>query len=292
MKKNLLIITIGLSLGLGGCSSVLYNDSLAPVYSISSGKNQTVTSSTSQVKPQMKTDIHSIERPNQQPIVVNDGQNNPYGTPMRPSAVRPNMNTAGTVTATGAATPIATEAANKAQEVAANDPRVKEASQVLANAQSNVQQVQQQTTATVQAARPSNINNTVNNAQQTVVNSAATAATAAVTPPSPATAQSATKSLLQEARTSVASGNYNKAASALERAHRIDPRNAKILYDIAQIRYAQGKYRQSESFASKAANYTKSPALSKKIWTILANSRKALGNSTGAAAAARKAANF
>lgn len=133
-----------------------------------------------------------------------------------------------------------------------------------------------------------------NTATQTVQSGAETvgAAVATATPPKPASSGSATTALLQEARSAVSAGNYEKAASALERAHRIQPGNAKILYDISQIRYAQGKYRQAESFASKAANYSQSNTLSKKIWTMLANSRKALGNTSGAAAASKKAANF
>lgn len=109
---------------------------------------------------------------------------------------------------------------------------------------------------------------------------------------SPAKTPTATTALLQEARVAVAAGSYDKAASALERAHRIEPGNAKILYDIAQIRYAQGKYRQAESFASKAANYSGSKILSKKIWNLLSNSRRALGNASGAESAAKKAATF
>lgn len=136
-----------------------------------------------------------------------------------------------------------------------------------------------------------------NTATQTVQSSAekagaAVATATTTTPPKPASSGTATTALLQEARSAVSAGNYEKAASALERAHRIQPGNAKILYDISQIRYAQGKYRQAESFASKAANYSQSNTLSKKIWTMLANSRKALGNTSGAAAASKKAANF
>lgn len=104
--------------------------------------------------------------------------------------------------------------------------------------------------------------------------------------------ENAAQSLIMDARDAVATGNYEKAASSLERAHNIEPKNAKILYDIAQIRYAQGKYVQSESFASKAAGLSAENSLSKKIWTLLANSRKALGNQTGAQLAQQKADSF
>lgn len=283
-KNNLMVITVGLSLSLGGC---MYSDTLAPIYSISSNN----TPSHSAVRPAGQTNtavnnVASIEQPSNKPVVVSNSQN-PYGTPTRPAGtVRPDI--------PAPSTPDTVAMTDSAKAAAANDPRIKEASQVLANTTTTEQSV---SPIAGQTARPNTV--TPADAQQAVANTANTATAtqaattvAAATPPKPATAQSATKSLLQEARTSVAAGNYDKAASALERAHRIEPSNAKILYDIAQIRYAQGKYRQAESFASKAANYTKSPVLSKKIWTMLANSRKALGNSTGAAAAAQKAANF
>lgn len=276
---------MGLSLSLGGC---IYSDTLAPVYSISSSNKP--TSSTVRPSGQMNTPtsgVASIEQPGNTSVVISNSQNNPYGTVTRPSGtVRPDIQTTTTTPNTVAMT-------DSAKAAAANDPRIKEASQVLADTTAR----QSATPNVGQATRPGSVvgSATAPTTQQTAATTVATATAAtqtATTPPKPATAQSATKSLLQEARVSVAAGNYDKAASALERAHRIEPSNAKILYDIAQIRYAQGKYRQSESFASKAANYTKSPVLSKKIWTILANSRKALGNSTGAAAAAQKAANF
>lgn len=134
------------------------------------------------------------------------------------------------------------------------------------------------------------VNNTVNTSAATAKEAVSNATKPIRT--TPKTTPSATTALLQEARNAVATGKYDKAASALERAHRIEPGNAKILYDIAQIRYAQGKYSQAESFASKAASLSKSPSLSKKTWMLLSNSRKALGNNIGAKTAARKAASF
>ncbi len=102
-----------------------------------------------------------------------------------------------------------------------------------------------------------------------------------------------TQLLLKEANDAVKNNNLPKAASALERAHRINPGNATILYDIAQVRYAQGKYAQAESFASKAATHaSNSPTLAKKIWRLLAKARKASGNASGAASALKKAASL
>lgn len=107
-----------------------------------------------------------------------------------------------------------------------------------------------------------------------------------------ASGASATTALLEEAHQAVSTGNYDKAASALERAHRIEPKNGKILFDIAQIRYAQGEYRQAASFASRAIDSSNDKNLLKKTWSLLANARQALGDNSGADLARKKAASF
>ena len=76
----------------------------------------------------------------------------------------------------------------------------------------------------------------------------------------------------------------------LENAHRLDPNNSKILYDIANVRYHQNRYRDAETFASRAVKAGGSSATLKKSWSLIANSRKALGDNQGAVSAAEKAA--
>lgn len=339
-------VAVFAALGLGGCSNLLYSDTSAPIYSGTKSKqsapsvlNSSVTPLPTNSRGSVPAPVESIERPatSGTGMTVNNHQNNPYGTPTRPTAVNsstaiPAATSSATIptnpeatalpTATAAST--AAAVANPASEVP-NDPRIKEGRSVL-NTQSAVHTATASTAnpvSTATAARPSAVldaaknhvpanapttpdNSAVSHADTKVkttaqqgANTAATqtssatkqAATAA-TQSSAAKAPTATTALLQEARGAVAAGNYDKAASALERAHRIEPGNAKILYDIAQIRYAQGKYRQAASFASKAANYSGSKTLSKKIWTLLSNSRRALGNTSGADSAAKKAATF
>lgn len=293
----------------GSTAPIVLNSTMTPVSS-SLSSSSTMTTTTA-----------SIEQPSND-MAVNTSRNNPYSTygsdsaetgvqvipaqPMRTTAstaattaqtvanstVNSAANTASTVTngatsATSSATNAVTNGVTYAQQdisntvnsgtqyvnnaTAAADTRIKEATEVLAQAQTGAE--------TAETAV-----STAQTATQTAQNTATTAAKTA-TP-------SATTALLQEARAAVGSGDYDKAASALERAHRIEPGNAKILYDIAQIRYAQGKYSQAESFASKAASLSGSSSLSKKAWTLLSNSRKALGNASGAASAAQKAASF
>lgn len=361
--------TFAVAVLLGGCNNLLYSDSVAPVYSKTQPSGQVArTTAPRPINRGSTASTVSIENPNQ-PAVVNQAQNDPYARSsrnpvitqpqpqtaepiIRPPAVgnptqNPVSNTASnqgvavqqpragypnTAAASQSAEQVLSESAKAARS---NDPRIREATDVLnaeqsamdthaseaeklartaeqvaganrptavkeaavrraeAAKQTATQRVEQTTkTASKQVETVQKAAAETATAATVVATSAQSTATAAVTPPQPASPTSATKVLLKDARTAVAAGDYEKAASSLERAHRIQPGNAKILYDIAQIRYAQGKFRQAESFASKAANYSKSTTLSKKIWTILANSRRALGNTTGAAAAAKKAANF
>lgn len=102
----------------------------------------------------------------------------------------------------------------------------------------------------------------------------------------------AVNSLLQRANSELGRGNLDGAAAYLEDAHRIDSRNANILYDIANIRYHQQRYREAESAAARAANIAGTGAVAKKSWSLIANARKALGDNQGAIAAAEKAASF
>ncbi|MBS9781862.1 MAG: tetratricopeptide repeat protein [Gammaproteobacteria bacterium] len=309
MNKKLLILTLGTSIALTGCDSLLYGNTMAPIFSVNQPTAQTPPAMLNQT-------MVPIESSARDSVVVKQAQSNPYGSlPTRPNQVK-NVSQQ----AQGGGTPVANPASNF------NDPRIREASEVLAaedtinnRVSSAVEKVENtpvrpnqamvkrpveavkdnvtaQATETVNAAKEqvqtatATARETVNTAKATTT-AAAAAATEAVRP-APTTTKSATRALLQEAKGAVSAGQYDKAASALERAHRIEPGNAKILYDIAQIRYAQGNYRQASSFASKAATYSNSPTLSKKVWSLLSNSRKKLGNNTGAAAAAQKAASF
>lgn len=348
-----LALPIVIAMVLSGCNSILYSDAVAPVYS----KTQTKQSQTSTVPVNVHSrgsNTVSIERTpaRSRETVVNQIQQNPYArTQTRPVAGSPSVTqtsipanvvadngrlaqgqTGGRMTGLPTNKSATVETLSDSTRIArANDPRIREASEVLGTQagltgqNKKAEQLERVAQQVSTASRPESVKaeavKRAEAARQATITSrqtqsasipnekvvtkkpqpAARPATAAIPatpqpqvkkPPKPATPTSATKALLQEARSAVGAGNYEKAASALERAHRIQPSNAKILYDIAQIRYAQGKYRQAESFASKAANYSKSSALSKKIWTILANARRALGNTSGAAAAAKKAANF
>ena len=97
--------------------------------------------------------------------------------------------------------------------------------------------------------------------------------------------------LLDSADKYVKSNQLDKAGAALERALRVEPRNAGIWHDLAQIRLHQGQYQQAESLASKSNNLAGSNrALQTRNWKVIASARKAVGNSAGAEEAEARAA--
>ena len=82
-----------------------------------------------------------------------------------------------------------------------------------------------------------------------------------------------------------------EAGAALERALRVEPRNAGIWHDLAQIRLHQGQYQQAESLAGKSNNLASgNRTLQSRNWKVIASARKASGNAAGAEEAEAQAA--
>ncbi|HRX71344.1 MAG TPA: tetratricopeptide repeat protein [Candidatus Competibacteraceae bacterium] len=89
--------------------------------------------------------------------------------------------------------------------------------------------------------------------------------------------------LLDSADKYVKSNQLDKAGAALERALRIEPRNAGIWHDLAQIRLHQGQYQQAETLASKSNNLAGgNRALQARNWKLISVARQASGNKSGA----------
>ena len=97
--------------------------------------------------------------------------------------------------------------------------------------------------------------------------------------------------LLSDADRIAKSGNLNTASATVERALRIEPRNAALVYKLAELRLKQQKPRLAEDLAKKAillaANDT---ALKKRSWLLVSEARMMMGNPQGAAEARNKAA--
>ena len=101
----------------------------------------------------------------------------------------------------------------------------------------------------------------------------------------------AVAALLESADKHVKNNQLDKAGAALERALRVEPRNAGIWHDLAQIRLHQGQYQQAESLAGKSNNLASgNRALQSRNWKVIASARKASGNPAGAEEAEAQAA--
>jgi len=96
--------------------------------------------------------------------------------------------------------------------------------------------------------------------------------------------------LLTTAKTQQGSGDFNGAASSLERAQRIAPREPQVLYRLAQVRLSQGDAAQAEQLARRALTYANGrPSLQAEPWNTIAQAREKQGDSAGAALARQKA---
>jgi predicted Zn-dependent protease len=95
--------------------------------------------------------------------------------------------------------------------------------------------------------------------------------------------------LLGHAERQANDGDLRAAAMTLERAIRIDPRNPVLWHHLASVRLAEGNADQAEGLAKKsnalaAGNYP----LQARNWGLIAESRRARGDTAGAQSAERQ----
>lgn len=96
--------------------------------------------------------------------------------------------------------------------------------------------------------------------------------------------------LLTSARQMQSSGDLNGAASNLERAQRIAPREPQVLFRLAELRLAQDAPAQAEQLARRALTYAAGrPALQASLWELIAQARERQGDPAGAAQARQRA---
>jgi len=97
--------------------------------------------------------------------------------------------------------------------------------------------------------------------------------------------------LLEDAEQQSGSGRLDTAAVSLERALRIEPRNAQVWYRLAQVRMRQGKLDQAEGLATKSMVLAGDDRrLRADNWRLVAHIRQRRGDHEGARAADAKAA--
>lgn len=96
--------------------------------------------------------------------------------------------------------------------------------------------------------------------------------------------------LLTTAQQQQGGGDLNGAASSLERAQRIAPREPQVLYRLAEVRLAQGDAAQAEQLARRGLTYAGGrPALQASLWNLIAQARERQGDPAGAAQARERA---
>jgi len=125
---------------------------------------------------------------------------------------------------------------------------------------------------------------------------AQTAAPAAPPPPPmelPVAASPPVLALLTEAQNNHQAGKTEVAAAALERALRIEPRNAGLFYRLAALRLQQEQPQLAEELAKKALSLAGADArLKRHCWLLIETARRKRGDFAGAEEAQRNAQAF
>ena len=84
--------------------------------------------------------------------------------------------------------------------------------------------------------------------------------------------------LLASARQSVGSGQFSQAEMMLERALRLEPRNARLWHEMAQVKYGQKDYGQAVQFCIKSNSLAgKDYGLIQQNWLLMEKAYIELG---------------
>lgn len=89
--------------------------------------------------------------------------------------------------------------------------------------------------------------------------------------------------LLAAANTQAKEGNPDAAANSLERALRIEPRNALLWSKLANVRYLQQDWQQAIQLAAKSNTLSgNDQGLRRQNWNLMGNAYEALGDNAAA----------
>ena len=106
----------------------------------------------------------------------------------------------------------------------------------------------------------------------------------------PVSDSNAVIALVESARTDSDGGNFTKAAGALERALRIEPRNPRLWHELAQLKLKEGDYAQTASMAARSNTWVGTDKMLRAAnWRLIGEAKRSLGDETGAHAAFDKA---
>lgn len=111
--------------------------------------------------------------------------------------------------------------------------------------------------------------------------------------PAPPSTKPAVVALLDSAHAEARAGRLPSATASLERALRIEPRNAVLWQELAQLALQKGDYAQAESFAARSTAWAAgNRTLIAKNWLLIAQARSLRGDAPGAKAAQARAKTF
>jgi len=101
---------------------------------------------------------------------------------------------------------------------------------------------------------------------------------------------SASRALVSQAQTQLASKNFAVAASSIERALRIEPDNPLLWIELGKVRQAEGNFVQAENMGRKALSMaTNAPRAQSSAWSLIADAYRARGKNAEAREAQMKA---
>ena len=99
----------------------------------------------------------------------------------------------------------------------------------------------------------------------------------------------ASRALVSQAQTQVATKNYAVAASSIERALRIEPDNPLLWIELGKVRLVEGNYVQAENMGRKAVSMSvNAPRAQSSAWKLIADSYRARGKNIEAQEAQAK----
>ncbi|HKJ94047.1 MAG TPA: tetratricopeptide repeat protein [Gammaproteobacteria bacterium] len=99
----------------------------------------------------------------------------------------------------------------------------------------------------------------------------------------PQPSSAAVQPLVAQAESASGEGDHDRAAALLERALRIEPRNAALWQNLAVVRYRQGRNRQAENLAERSNSLADgNTELKRRNWALIAAVRRLMGDEAGA----------
>ena len=103
----------------------------------------------------------------------------------------------------------------------------------------------------------------------------------------------ASRALVSQASTQLASKNFAVAASSIERALRIEPDNPLLWIELGKVRQAEGNYVQAENMARKALTMSaNAPRAQSSAWALISEALRARGKNTEAREAQMRSEQF